>query len=107
LDVNVRRLDAAGLFAAHLRFVPKGEQLEMKASLVEPAGGLLSKGANLPGTPPINLNLDGRGTLDDWNADRDFNAGERVDANGAARMSRVGAERRPSVDVVSRAAALL
>jgi len=103
LDVNVRRLDAAGLFAAHLRFVPKGEQLEMKASLVEPAGGLLSKGANLPGTPPINLNLDGRGTLDDWNADLDFNAGESIDAKGSARMSRVGAERRLSVDLASRA----
>ena len=107
LDVNVRRLDAAGLFAAHLRFVPKGEQLEMKASLVEPAGGLLSKGANLPGTPPINLNLDGRGTLDDWNADLDFNAGESIDAKGSARMSRVGAERRLSVDLVSRLEGLL
>lgn len=107
LDVNVRRLDAAGLFAAHLRFVPKGEQLEMKASLVEPAGGLLSKGANLPGTPPINLKLDGRGTLDDWNADLDFNAGESIDAKGSARMSRVGAERRLSVDLVSRLEGLL
>src|SRR6516164_5174317 len=107
LDVNVSRLDAAGLFAAHLRFVPKGEQLEMKASLVEPAGGLLSKGANLPGTPPINLNLDGRGTLDDWNADLDFNAGESIDAKGSARMSRVGAERCLSVDLVSHLEGLL
>src|SRR5215813_2233714 len=107
LDVSVRRLDAAGLFAAHLRFVPKGEQLEMKASLVEPAGGLLSKGANLPGTPPINLNLDGRGTLDDWNAGLDFNAGESIDAKGSARMSRVGTERRLSVDLASHLEGLL
>ena len=49
LDVNVRRLDAAGRFAARLLFVPQGERLEVKASLVEPAGGLLSKGADLPG----------------------------------------------------------
>src|SRR5207248_2509365 len=78
-----------------------------KASLVEPAGGLLSKGANLPGTPSINLNLDGRGTLDDWNADLDFNAGENIDAKGSARMSRVGAERRLSVDLASRLEGLL
>ena len=64
LDVAVRRLDAEGRFGARLLFVPKGETLELKTTLVEPAGGLLSKAANLPGTPPINLDLDGRGTLD-------------------------------------------
>ncbi|MGU3541318.1 hypothetical protein, partial [Methylobacterium sp. A54F] len=68
LDLAVGRLDAAGRFTARLLFVPKGERLEVKLALTEPAAGLPSKGLNLPGGPPINLDLDGRGTLDAWDA---------------------------------------
>ncbi|PXW66974.1 translocation/assembly module TamB domain-containing protein [Methylobacterium sp. B4] len=104
LDVSAdfRRLDAAGRFIARLLFVPKGERLEVKASLVEPAGGLLSKAANLPGTPPINFDLDGRGTLDSWNARLDFDAGPEIGARGGARISRIGSDRRLSLDLTSR-----
>ncbi|KAB1074340.1 translocation/assembly module TamB domain-containing protein [Methylobacterium planeticum] len=107
LDLGIRRLDAAGQFAARLLFVPKGERLEVKATLTEPAGGLLSKGLNVPGTPPINLDLDGRGTLDAWNARLDFDAGESIGAKGGAKISRVGAERRLSLDLASRIEGLL
>lgn len=104
LDVSAdfRRLDAAGRFVARLLFVPNGERLELKASLVEPQGGLLSKAANLPGTPPINFDLDGRGTLDSWNARLDFDAGPEIGARGAARLSRIGSDRRLSLDLTSR-----
>ncbi|HEV7440396.1 MAG TPA: hypothetical protein VGN94_12355, partial [Methylobacterium sp.] len=107
LDLNIRRLDAAGQFVARLLFVPKGERLEVKATLTEPAGGLLSKGLNVPGTPPINLDLEGRGTLDAWNARLDFDAGESIGAKGAAKISRIGAERRLSLDLASRIEGLL
>ncbi|WP_431311021.1 translocation/assembly module TamB domain-containing protein [Methylobacterium nigriterrae] len=107
LDLGVRRLDAAGQFAARLLFVSKGERLELKATLTEPAGGLLSKGLNVPGTPPINLDLDGRGTLDAWHARLDFDAGESIGAKGEARISRIGAERRLSLDLASRIEGLL
>ncbi|BDL40132.1 translocation/assembly module TamB domain-containing protein [Methylorubrum sp. GM97] len=104
LDVSAdfRRLDAAGRFIARLLFVPKGERLEVKASLVEPEGGLLSKAANLPGTPPINFDLDGRGTLDSFNARLDFDAGPEIGAKGGARLSRIGTDRRLSLDLTSR-----
>ncbi|GEO98641.1 translocation/assembly module TamB domain-containing protein [Methylobacterium haplocladii] len=102
LNVDARRLDAAGRFIAKLLFVPKGETLELKASLVEPAGGLLSRAGNLPGEPPINLDLDGRGTLDAWNARLDFDAGPDIGAKGSARISRIGTDRRLSLDLVSR-----
>ncbi|TXN20761.1 hypothetical protein FV217_16975, partial [Methylobacterium sp. WL9] len=102
LNVDARRLDAAGRFIAKLLFVPKGETLELKASLVEPAGGLLSKAGNLPGEPPINLDLDGRGTLDAWNARLDFDAGPDIGAKGGARISRIGTDRRLSLDLASR-----
>ncbi|CAO4168688.1 Translocation/assembly module TamB domain-containing protein [Methylorubrum populi] len=102
LSVDARRLDAAGRFIAQLLFVPKGERLDLKANLVEPAGGLLSKAANLPGTPPIDFNLDGHGTLDSFNAKLDFDAGPEIGARGGARLSRIGTDRRLSLDLTSR-----
>lgn len=107
LDLKVRRLDAPGDFAARLLFVPKGETLELKATLVEPPGGLLSKGVNVPGNPAINLDLDGRGTLDAWNARLDFDAGPDLGAKGSARISRIGSDRRLALDLASRIEGLL
>ncbi|MDV2983354.1 UNVERIFIED_CONTAM: translocation/assembly module TamB domain-containing protein [Methylobacteriaceae bacterium AG10] len=101
-SAEFRRLDAAGRFLARLLFVPKGERLEVKATLVEPEGGLLSKAANLPGTPPINFDLDGSGTLDAFNARLDFDAGPEIGAKGGARLSRIGSDRRLSLDLTSR-----
>ncbi|WP_424753559.1 translocation/assembly module TamB domain-containing protein [Methylobacterium sp.] len=107
LDLSVRRLDATGQFVARLLFVPKGEKLEVKTTLVEAAGGLLSKFANLPGEPPINLDLDGRGTLDAWNARLDFDAGPDLGAKGTARIARAGADRSLTLDLSSRIEGLL
>ncbi|WP_375409294.1 translocation/assembly module TamB domain-containing protein [uncultured Methylobacterium sp.] len=107
LDVAVNRLDAAGQFAARLLFVPQGDRLDLKTTLVEPAGGLLSKAAGLPGTPPINLDLDGRGTLDAWNARLDLDAGPSLNAKGSARITRTGAERRLALDLATHIDGLL
>lgn len=107
LDAAVTRLDAQGAFAARLLFVPKGERLEVKATLDEPAGGLLSRGLNLPGSPPIALALDGTGTLDAWNAKLDLDAGESIGARGGATITRVGAERRLALDLAARIEGLL
>ncbi|MER2266882.1 translocation/assembly module TamB domain-containing protein [Methylobacterium oxalidis] len=107
LDLAIRRLDAPGAFAARLLFVPKGERLDVTASLTEAAGGLLSKGLGVPGEAPIRLDLDGRGTLDAWNARLDLDAGESVGAKGTARIARAGAERRFSLDLASRIEGLL
>ncbi len=107
LDLAIRRLDAPGAFAARLLFVPKGERLDVTASLTEAAGGLLSKGLGVPGEAPIRLDLDGRGSLDAWNARLDLDAGESVGAKGTARIARTGAERRLSLDLASRIEGLL
>lgn len=104
LDVSIdaNRLDQPGRFVLRLLFVPEGGKLEVKANLVEPEGGLLSKAANLPGTPPINFNLDGRGSLDSWNARLDFDAGPDIGAKGSARITRIGTDRRLALDLASR-----
>jgi translocation and assembly module TamB len=102
LKARAQRLDAAGRFLLGLLYVPNGDTLELKANLVEPAGGLLSKAANLPGTPPINFDLDGTGTLDAWSAKLDFAAGPEIGAKGGAKISRIGAERRLALDLAAR-----
>lgn len=102
LRAEAKRLDAAGLFALTLAYVPNSDQLDLKANLMEEAGGLLSKAASIPGTPPIAFDLDGTGTLDAWNARLDFTAGPEIGAKGGARISRIGAERRLSLDLAAR-----
>ena len=107
LQARAQRLDAPGRFLLSLLFVPNGERLELKANLVEPAGGLLSKAANLPGTPPIDFELDGTGTLDAWGAKLDFTAGPDIGAKGGAKISRIGAERRLALDLAARIEGLM
>ncbi|MGC5781579.1 translocation/assembly module TamB domain-containing protein [Methylobacterium sp. NFXW15] len=102
LRAEAKRLDAAGLFSLTVAYVPKGDKLELKANLMEEAGGLLSKAASIPGTPPIAFDLEGTGTLDAWNAKLDFIAGPEIGAKGGARISRIGAERRLSLDLAAR-----
>lgn len=102
LQARAQRLDAAGRFLLSLLYVPDGDRLEVKANLVEPAGGLLSKAANIPGTPPIDFDLDGAGTLDAWSAKLDFTAGPEIGAKGGAKISRIGAERRLALDLAAR-----
>jgi translocation and assembly module TamB len=102
LQARAQRLDAAGRFLLSLLYVPNGDRLELKANLIEPAGGLLSKAANLPGTPPIDFDLAGAGTLDAWNAKLDFSAGPDIGARGGAKISRIGAERRLALDLAAR-----
>ena len=102
LQARAQRLDAAGRFLLSLVYVPTGDRLELKANLIEPAGGLLSKAVNIPGTPPIDFDLDGTGTLDAWNAKLDFAAGPDIGAKGGAKISRIGAERRLALDLAAR-----
>ncbi len=102
LRAEAKRLDAAGFFTLTAAYVPNGDKLDLKANLMEEKGGLLSKAASIPGTPPIAFDLDGNGTLDAWNAKLDFTAGPEIGAKGGARISRVGAERRLSLDLAAR-----
>ncbi|MGH1575309.1 translocation/assembly module TamB domain-containing protein [Methylobacterium sp. P31] len=102
LQARAQRLDAAGRFLLTLIYVLNGDRLDLKANLIEPAGGLLSKAANIPGTPPIDFDLAGTGTLDAWSAKLDFAAGPDIGAKGDAKISRIGAERRLALDLAAR-----
>ena len=107
LRITANRLDAPGQFAVALGYVPQTTVLSLGLNLDEPAGGLLSRLANLPGTPPIRLRADGAGPLDGWTASLDFESGPDVGAQGRATVNREAAGRRVLLSLGARISPLL
>ncbi|MEJ1935908.1 hypothetical protein WDZ92_37410, partial [Nostoc sp. NIES-2111] len=107
LNLDAKRLDAPGTFAVKLSYVPDSTKLDLAARLDEPAGGLLSTIAGLPGTPPIKLRIDGAGPLDKWASTLDFQSGPTVGANGKATLNRDGDIRVLGLDLTARIQDLL
>lgn len=93
LRLDARRLDAPGEFTVRLGFVPQSTQLQIAARVSEPAGGLIARAADLPGHPPVELDLNGSGPLDQFASKLTFTAGETIGAQGTANLNRVGAGR--------------
>lgn len=105
--LEIRRLDAPGVTSLKLAFAPATEQLDLTLVHDEPAGGIAARLANLPGLPPVKLELTGAGRLDDWRARVAFGAGPGTDANGEARLLREGGLRRLGLDLTARIESLL
>lgn len=107
LAFAARRLDAPGRTELRLTFVPQEQRLAVALVHDEPAGGLLARVVGLPGLPPVRLDLDGQGLLDDWRATLAFAAGEGVGGRGGARLVRAGDARRLELDLAARVAGLV
>lgn len=105
LRLDARRLDAPGTFVARLTYAT--ERLDLTFALDEPEGGILARAANIPGLPPVKLDLAGRGTLDAFGAQLTFNAGDTIGATGNAILRREGALRRLGLDLRARIEGLL
>ncbi|WP_439573779.1 translocation/assembly module TamB domain-containing protein [Phreatobacter sp.] len=105
--LEIRRLDAEGLAAVKLTFVPTGQQLDLSLRHDEPAGGILARLANLPGLPPVKLDLAGSGPLDDWRGRIAFDAGPDINARGEAVLARDNQIRRLNLDLDARIETLL
>jgi translocation and assembly module TamB len=93
-DFQVRRTDAPGLSAIKLGYTPATQQLDLSVQHDEPAGGIVARLANLPGLPPVKLDVTGAGPLDAWRARIAFDAGPDINARGDAVLSRDGQIRR-------------
>ncbi|QEL22649.1 hypothetical protein FQV39_08770 [Bosea sp. F3-2] len=93
LKLEAKRLDMGGTFDVTLSFVPESTRLRLAAKLDEPAGGLISKAAGLPGEPPVKLDLNGDGPLDSFRSNLTFTAGPTIGAEGSATLNRAGVER--------------
>jgi len=107
LKLEARRLDRGGNFNVDLSFVPENTRLRLVAKLDEPAGGLISKVANLPGEPPVQLDLNGDGPLDSFRSNLVFTAGPTIGANGSATLNRAGAERQLALALDARIEGLM
>jgi translocation and assembly module TamB len=67
LDLQATRKDEPDARAsADVVYAPSENRLTLKAAVSEPQGGLLARLLRLPGTPAVELALDGEGPLSDW-----------------------------------------
>jgi translocation and assembly module TamB len=104
---EIKRLDSPGLSALKLTFVPASQQLDLSLQHDEPAGGIVATLADIPGRPPVKLDLAGTGRLDDWRGRIAFDAGPDINARGDAILSRDNMIRRLGLRLTSRIEALL
>jgi translocation and assembly module TamB len=107
LRFDARRLDAPGTLTARLALVPQGERLTLAVTLDEPEGGVLARAAQLPGLPPVKLELTGEGTLDRFAARLALDAGPTTGATGTATLNRTGTARVLGLDVQARVESFL
>ncbi len=70
LVFDARRLDAPGTLSARLNY--NASALTLALNVDEPANGLLARAGNIPGLPPVKLDLNGNGTLDAFGARLDL-----------------------------------
>lgn len=106
-NFEVRRLDQPGLSTLKLTFVPSSQQLDLSLQHGEPAGGIVARLADIPGQPPVKLDLAGAGRLDDWRGRIVFDAGADINARGDAILSRDNQIRRLGLKLTSRIEKLL
>lgn len=66
VNVNRHQVPDAKLSAA-VAFTPANGHLRLNAQLAEPQGGLLAGFLGLPGSPAVNIALNGEGPISDWN----------------------------------------
>jgi len=94
-EFEVHRIDdAAGQIEGKGRFIPANNGVELSLKGSEPAGGLVARLAEIPGLPPVNIGMQGSGTLDALRAQLVLTAGDQGRIDGAAEVSREGKARR-------------
>ncbi|MCO6180283.1 translocation/assembly module TamB domain-containing protein [Ciceribacter sp. RN22] len=65
--IEARRRNVAGSeLVADLLYAPADDRLRLKATVAEPAGGLMAGLLRLPGEPALKIAIDGDGPLSDW-----------------------------------------
>ncbi len=65
--LTATRLDDPGnSVVAALLYAPNENQLRIRLDYQEPRAGMLGEMLQLPGEPPLAINIDGDGPLDDW-----------------------------------------
>lgn len=65
--LSIRRVDGpAGSLEAKGEYRASDDTLALDVKLVEPSGGLIARGLDIPNLPPLNAEAKGGGVLSDW-----------------------------------------
>jgi translocation and assembly module TamB len=107
LRLDARRLDAQGVLAIKLDYVPASGRLETTMTLDEAPGGIVVRLLKVADLPAARLDLNGTGTLDAFNARLAFDAGANTGANGVAQLAQQPDGRRLTLDLGARIEGLL
>lgn len=107
LKLDARRLDAQGVFATRLDYVPASGRLETIMTLDEAPGGIAVRLLKVADLPAAKLDLRGTGTLDAFDARLAFDAGPSTGANGSAQLTKQADGRRLALDLGARIEGLL
>lgn len=107
LFLDAQRLDRPATLNVRLNLVPETQRLDLIVNLDEPAGGIVSELGNIPGRPPVKLNVNGAGALDAFNAKLVFDAGQGIGASGDATVNREGAGRRLGFNLAAEVSGML
>ncbi|MCB1542189.1 MAG: translocation/assembly module TamB domain-containing protein [Rhodoblastus sp.] len=107
VSLDAKRTDAPGSVAARADIAADGATIKLSVDASEPQGGLLARLADIRSLPPVEIHVQGDGTLDAFVAKLDARAGDVADANGTTSIKRVGDERRVDFGLSARLAALL
>jgi translocation and assembly module TamB len=102
--LTATRMDEPGNNAVvDLLYAPNDNQLRINLDYQEPAAGLLGQQLQLPGQPPLAIEVDGDGTLDNWagqikaslDGQRTFtvDATHRLEADGSRLLTATGGGR--------------
>lgn len=99
-EFDVRRTDGTkGQFSGRARFVPATNGVEVSLRGSEPAGGLIARMAQIPGLPPVDIGMEGAGTLDALRTQLVVTAGTQGRIDGASDLRREGKGRRVTLEL--------
>jgi len=104
--LQIERQDREGEISLDFRLVPDNNELTLEARLDEPAGGLVATALNIPGSPPLNLSIDGSGPLADFTADIALRTGDESHIGGQATVRREDAAYHIAANLTGSLAAL-
>ena len=99
-SLSAARLDGpGGVFVVTAAYEPEGEEVAVRLELDEPADGIVANLANIEGRPPVQLLVEGDGTLNDLTVDIGLTAGNEQLLDGAVRLDGTEEGRRILADL--------
>lgn len=95
----LKRLDAPGAIDIDAHYNRDSGAIKLAVAAHEPAAGLVAHAARLPGLPPLDLDLNGDGAVQNFSAKIAFSAGTAAGVAGDGAFRRVDAGHQLTLDL--------